>query len=66
MPKGLIENMITVGNKIDLIESSDWEGVESDGMIPVSTKEGTNMERLLKIIDESLIRVTDRKFVTLT
>ena len=52
--------MITVGNKIDLLHPEDWELIRLDGMSPVSTKSGTNMEELFNTIDQKLIQSTGR------
>ena len=52
--------MITVGNKIDLISSEDLKYIREDGMIPISTKSGQNMEELIELIDDILIQSTNR------
>ena len=65
VPKKLITNMVTVGNKIDLLSSKeDWELVRQDGMIPISTKNGDNMEELFNLIDDTIIKTTGRTIET--
>ena len=56
----LRNSMITVGNKIDLISSEDLKYIREDGMIPISTKSGQNMEELIELIDDILIQSTNR------
>ena len=60
MPSELRKTMITVGNKIDLIPESDCELVREDGMIPISCSNGDNMEELIELIDQTLIKSTNR------
>ena len=61
VPEKLISSMITVGNKIDLLSSKeDLELVRQDGMIPISTKNGDNMEELFHLIDETIVKCTGR------
>ena len=60
VPNKLLEEMITVGNKIDLLHPEDWQLIRLDGMSPVSTKGGTNMEELFNTIDHKLIQSTGR------
>ena len=60
VPKKLIDNMITVGNKIDLIHQDDWQLVRQDNMIPLSSKLGINMEELVHQLDRTLLQITGR------
>ena len=39
MPKRLLDNMITVGNKIDKIEPSKWKEFKNENFIPTSVTE---------------------------
>lgn len=59
--KNLLESMITVGNKIDLIDPSDWQSVKKDGMIPISTVKGYGLKYLIGIIENKIIAETGRK-----
>jgi len=60
IPENLIQSMITVGNKSDLVNENEWNYIRDDGMIPISTKTGLNMEELLHKIDSILIKETNR------
>lgn len=60
IPENLIQSMITIGNKSDLVNEDDWNYIRDDGMIPISTKTGLNMEELLHRIDSFLIKETNR------
>merc|ERR1719273_2311952 len=60
IPENLIRSMITIGNKSDLVNENDVEFIRDDGMIPISTKTGLNMEELLHKIDAILIKETNR------
>jgi len=60
IPDNLIRSMITIGNKSDLVNENDLEFIRDDGMIPISTKTGLNMEELLHKIDAILIKETNR------
>ena len=64
VPEKLLEGMITVANKIDLLHPEDWELIRQDGMSPISTKSGANMEELFKDIDQKLIQSTGRTLHT--
>jgi len=63
IPDKLIQSMITIGNKSDLVNEEDWKYIRDDGMIPISTKSGLNMEELLSKIDSFLIKSTNRALV---
>jgi len=60
IPEKSIQSMITIGNKSDLVKEDDWKFIRDDGMIPISTKTGSNMEELLTKIDSFLIKETNR------
>ena len=53
--------MITIGNKSDLVKEDDWKFIRDDGMIPISTKTGSNMEELLTKIDSFLMNLFRNK-----
>jgi len=59
IPDKSIQSMITIGNKSDLVNEDDWKFIRDDGMIPISTKTGSNMEELLTKIDSFLIKKTN-------
>jgi len=44
----LLDGIITVGNKIDKIDRSEWMAVILDGVIPISCTEGYGLEFLLE------------------
>ena len=46
--------MIVVGNKSDLMPNQDLDLIRKDGMIPISTKTGLNMEELVELMDDKL------------
>jgi len=54
LKRDLIENMIVVGNKSDLMPNQDLDLIRKDGMIPISTKTGLNMEELVELMDDKL------------
>lgn len=60
MPRKLLKNMITVGNKCDKIHQQEWQSIRDDGMIPISTRSGQNMEELLEKMDNLLLQSTNR------
>ena len=60
IPDKLLQGMITVGNKIDLVQPDDWPLIRQDGMSPISVKNGVYMEELFQAIDERLIQSTGR------
>lgn len=61
----VLDSMITVGNKVDLIPPEDWKSIEEDGMIPISCVEGRGLESLMQQVDSFLIESTGRRQVTL-
>ena len=65
----LMKNMITVGNKCDKLSEDDLENVRKDGMIPISTKTGLNMQELMVKLDTVLLKETgllQKRFKVLT
>jgi len=63
LPKASLDKMITVGNKIDKIDSNLWKKVKNEGMLPISATEGYGVPILAKQLEKTLIQVTDRKRV---
>lgn len=54
-------DVITVGNKIDLLEPVDWPHIKADGMIPVSCAKGYGLDYLSRRIEEAVMRATGRR-----
>ena len=41
VPKEKLDTMITLGNKIDLVDPAEWKGLkERENLVPVSATEG--------------------------
>lgn len=55
------QQMITAGNKIDLLDPDDWKLVEKDGMVAVSCLKGHGMDRLVEKIEAAVIKATGRR-----
>ena len=56
-------DVITVGNKIDLLEPNCWSKIKDDGMIPVSCAKGYGLDFLLHRIEGAIMKSTGRKKV---
>ena len=54
-------DVITVGNKIDLIDPLHWAKLKSDGMIPVSCTKGYGLDYLLRRINAAVMKATGRR-----
>ena len=54
-------NVITVANKIDLLDPCDWSSVKADGMIPVSCAKGYGLDYLASNLDDAVIKATGRQ-----
>ena len=54
-------DVITVGNKIDLIDPLHWAKLKSDGMIPVSCSKGYGLDYLLQRINSAVMKATGRR-----
>jgi len=55
-----LKSMLVVGNKCDLMKEQDVQLVKQDGMFPVSTKTGLNMNDFVQALDQTLIKQTGR------
>jgi len=55
-----LSKMITVGNKIDLLPVESWLGVKKGGVLPISAKVGHGLQPLMNILEERLIKSTNR------
>lgn len=58
----IMDKVITVGNKCDLLKNKD---VEDDGVLYVSAKTGYGLNELLRKIEDGVIRNTGRRIVSL-
>lgn len=58
----IMEKVITVGNKCDLLKNRD---VEDDGVLYVSAKTGFGLNELLKRIEDGVVQNTGRRIVSL-
>lgn len=56
LPDSLMESIIEVGNKVDLLDESK---VNSEEFIPISATEGTNLQKLSEAIEEGILENTD-------
>ena len=54
-------DVITVGNKIDLLEPLDWPHIKADGMIPVSCLKGYGLDYLSRRIEDAVMKATGRR-----
>ena len=57
-------DVITVGNKIDMIDPNYWVELKSEGMIPVSCHRGYGLDFLLRQIENAIFTATGRKKMT--
>lgn len=61
----LIDNMITVANKMDKIDPASWPKWKEIGAIPISATQGFGLQFLLQKIEKTLMSVTGRKILTI-
>merc|ERR550534_833469 len=61
MSQTLLDNMIVVGNKIDLVRPEDWPAIKADGLVPISCEAGYGLTYLLDRIDEAVIRAQGKR-----
>ena len=54
-------DVITVGNKIDLLDPLGWPKIKADGMIPVSCTKGYGLDYLLHQIEDAVMKATGRR-----
>ena len=52
--------VLSVGNKIDKVPSSQWRDIMAQGYLPVSATEGHGLDHLQARLDTKLISLTDR------
>ena len=57
-------DVITVANKIDLIDSKYWTQIKAEGMIPVSCHKGYGLDYLLCQIENAIFAATGRRKMT--
>jgi len=60
VPSLRINNMLTVGNKIDKVPREEWINIKGSGSFPVSATLGYGLDQMVSILEEKLISVTDR------
>ncbi len=63
VPQATLDNMLTLGNKIDLIEPSKWRGLKEAGLIPISVKEGFGLDVVLRQTEQLLMPLKKLKKV---
>ena len=63
VPQALLDNMIVVGNKIDLVRPEDWSAIKADGIVPISCKAGFGIAYLTDLIDKAVIRAQGKRKV---
>lgn len=61
VPNELMESMVTVGNKMDLIEPEKWPDLKKEGLMPVSATEGFGIMPLAKLIERKILEGTGRR-----
>ncbi|XP_018324897.1 putative GTP-binding protein 6 [Agrilus planipennis] len=59
--KDKLNKIITVGNKCDLVEEIDNES----GLIPVSAKTGQGLDKLLKVLEDAVLKESNRRLLTI-
>ena len=57
-------DVITVANKIDLIDTKYWTQIKAEGMIPVSCHKGYGLDYLLCQIENAIFAATGRRKMT--
>ena len=57
-------DVITVGNKIDMIDPNYWAELKAKGMIPVSCHRSYGLDFLLRQIENAIFTATGRKKMT--
>ena len=57
-------DVITVGNKIDMIDPNYWAELKAEGMIPISCHRGYGLDFLLGQIENAILTSTGRKKMT--
>ena len=60
VPPGLLESVVTIGNKIDLLAPKDWVAVRESGAFPVSAMRGWGLEQLAARLEGQLVERTGR------
>ena len=61
IPENLIDNMITLGNKIDLVPPSEWKAFNNAEYTPISVVEGFGLDYVVQKVEKSLFEATGRK-----
>ncbi|KAL0276228.1 UNVERIFIED_CONTAM: hypothetical protein PYX00_003837 [Menopon gallinae] len=65
LPEVLKNNMITVGNKIDKLPDEELDSFRSEGMIFISALKMIGTDYLLQKVEEYVMKLTDRKIITM-
>lgn len=63
LPDNLLNNMITVGNKIDKLLDEELENFKDGNIIFISALKMIGTDYLLQMLEESLLKTTDRKII---
>jgi len=54
------DRFLSVGNKIDLIETDQWKSIIDRGFMPISAIKGFGLDHLAKKVEKQIITCTDR------
>lgn len=57
----LLETMISVGNKIDMLDESEWTQLQDADYIPISATEGFGLDLVVRRVERTIMEETGRK-----
>ena len=67
VPRASLDNMITVGNKMDLVPPGEWPRLKKEwGLLPISAKEGFGLGLLARTIETKILTLTGRQQLKVT
>lgn len=67
VPRASLDNMITVGNKMDLVPPGEWPRLKEEwGLLPISAKEGFGLGLLARTIETKILTLTGRQQLKVT
>ncbi|XP_066996842.2 putative GTP-binding protein 6 isoform X2 [Anabrus simplex] len=59
----ILQNIVVAGNKADLVSDGTW--VSDNNYIPVSATQHTGLDQLVKVIEETVLKVTGRHCIVI-
>ena len=63
IPQTLMDNMVTVGNKMDKLDPGEWSALKELKLLPISCTEGFGLDVLMSKLDHLLLETSGRKFL---